>query len=90
MGPITSMNGDVCRYLDFDPAEGGETGQVIEVDAECCTHQVLASSFEEFLAGYAQQLRTGLYEVDDEGYIESESEEDVLGWGVPTWLSRVT
>ena len=90
--PITSMNGDVCRYLDYDPAEGGEIGQVIEVDAECCTYKVLASSFETFLASYAQQLQMGLYKVDDEGFIESESEveEDIMSWGVPTWLSKVT
>ena len=88
--PITSMNGDVCRYLDYDPAEGGEIGQVIEVDAECCTYQVLASNFEAFLAVYAQQLRVGLYKVDDEGFIECDNEEDVLSWGVPSWLSNVT
>ena len=43
--PITNMNGDVLRYLDFDPAPGGTPGQVIEVDAEGCMYQVLANSF---------------------------------------------
>lgn len=85
--PITCMNGDVLRYLDFDPAPGGINGQVIEVDPECCSYQVLASSFEELLAIYGSQLQENFYTVDDEGYIES-SEESEMNWGVPEWLKN--
>ncbi len=85
--PITSMNGDVIRYLDYDPAPGGTIAQVIEVDAEGCSYQVLAGSFDDFLALYAQQLEDGLFHVDDEGYIEC-SEEDDMDWGVPDWLKN--
>ena len=83
---VTCMNGDVLRYLDFDPAFGGTPGQVIEVDVESCTYEVLASSFENFLKLYAQQLSDGVYEVDDEGYIERTERELVTEWGVPNWL----
>ena len=84
--PITCMNGDVLRYLDYDPAPGGGIGQVIEVDPEGCSYQVLADSFDRFLAEYAQQLEEGMYSVDGEGYIESIEEPNTLTWGIPEWL----
>lgn len=83
--PVTNMNGDVFRYLDYDPAPGGTPGQVIEVDPESCSYQVLADNFDAFLARYAQQLEAGLFKVDDEGYIESIAQDD-MNWGVPAWL----
>jgi cell wall assembly regulator SMI1 len=60
--PITNMNGDILRYIDFDPAPTGVSGQIIEVDAEGCTYEVLANSFDEFLADYAAQLPAGHFE----------------------------
>ena len=87
--PITCMNGDVLRYLDFDPAPGGYPGQVIEVDPEGCSYQVLAESFEALLALYAQQLTDGLFQVDDEGFIESAEVADDMNWGMPEWLANL-
>lgn len=85
--PITCMNGDVLRYLDFDPALGGVSGQVIEVDPEGCSYQVLASSFEVLLDKYSSQLFSGKFQVADDGYIESK-EKDEMNWGVPEWLKN--
>lgn len=85
--PITCMNGDVFRYIDFDPAPGGTPGQIIEVDPEGCSYQVLASSFGELLELHLSRLLGGEYEVDDEGYIESKKENE-MDWGVPEWLKN--
>ena len=85
--PITCMNGDVFRYLDFDPADGGTPGQVIEVDPESCSYKVLASSFGELIEIYASELLEGKYSVDDEHYIELEEQDD-MNCGVPDWLVR--
>jgi cell wall assembly regulator SMI1 len=84
--PFTSMNGDIIRYFDFDPAPGGTLGQVIEVDAEGCSYQVLASSFEDWLHRYADDLEAGRYQVDEEGFIESIEPPDEMDWGMPEWL----
>lgn len=89
--PLTVMNGDVFRYLDYDPAPSGVMGQVIEVDPEGCSWQVLANSFEELLSQYALALTNGLYTVDqevDEGYIVSLSSNNVCDWGMPEWLEN--
>lgn len=85
--PITCMNGDVLRYIDFDPAPGGTPGQIIEVDPENCSYQVLASSFDALLDHYLAQLLCGEFAVDNEGYVES-CEEASMEWGVPEWLSK--
>ena len=85
--PITNMNGDVMRYLDFDPASGGVAGQVIEVDPENCCYRVLAASFEALIQQYRRDLEAGKYTVDEEGYLESAFDQDVLSWGMPVWLA---
>ena len=85
--PLTCMNGNVFRYIDFDPAPGGTPGQIIEVDPECCSYQVLASSFDELLDHYLAQLLRGEFVVDNEEYVESR-EESSMEWGVPEWLSK--
>ncbi|MDD5275667.1 MAG: SMI1/KNR4 family protein [Methylovulum sp.] len=85
--PITCMNGDVFRYIDLDPAPGGISGQIIEVDPEGCSYQVLASSFGELMELYFAQLLSGGYDVDDEGYIETKKENE-MNWGVPEWLKN--
>lgn len=87
--PFTCMNGDVYRYLDFDPAPGGVEGQVIEVDPEGCSYQVLANSIEEFLSMYANQLESDKYKVDHEGYIELTNHENDMNWGMPEWLKEM-
>lgn len=87
--PFTCMNGDVFRYLDFDPAPGGTEGQVIEVDPEGCSYQVLANSLDDALKMYANQLESGKYKVEEDGYIELIDHEDTMEWGIPKWLSEI-
>jgi len=85
--PITCMNGDILRYIDFDPAPTGVSGQVIEVDAEGCTYEVLANSFDEFLADYAKQLLAGYFEFSEEYEdVISKTRKDPTRWGMPAWL----
>lgn len=88
--PFTSMNGDVIRYFDFDPAPGGTVGQVIEVDPEGCAYQVIADSLQAFLADYANQLEAGDYIVAEDGFIEASGEPDPFDWGMPEWLKRAS
>jgi cell wall assembly regulator SMI1 len=63
--PFMDCNGDVFWALDFAPAQGGTPGQVVEVDWEGCSHKVVASSFDEFLANYADELESGVYAIAD-------------------------
>lgn len=63
--PICSVNGDVFRYLDFDPAPGGEVGQVIEVDPEGVSWRVVARSFAAFLERFADALDAGKMDWDE-------------------------
>lgn len=83
--PLTCMNGDVFRYLDFDPAPGGLPGQVIEADPESCAYQVLAPDFETFLKQYIVELKANHYHIDETGYLETR-EPATMDWGVPDWL----
>ncbi len=62
--PIGACNGDVFRYLDLDPAPGGTLGQVIEVDPESVSWRVLAPSFGDLLARYAEALEAGAIDWD--------------------------
>lgn len=57
--PFADSNGDITRYIDFDPAPGGRVGQVIEVDPEGTVWRVLASSFDEYLADRLRRLEAG-------------------------------
>jgi cell wall assembly regulator SMI1 len=63
--PIGAYNGDVHRYLDLDPAPGGTVGQVIEVDPESVSWRVLAPSFGDLLARYADALEAGAVDWDE-------------------------
>lgn len=63
--PIGACNGDVFRYLDLDPAPGGTVGQVIEVDPESVSWRVLAPSFGDLLARYAEALEAGAIDWDE-------------------------
>lgn len=88
--PFSSMNGDVIRYFDFDPAPGGVEGQIIEVDPEGCSYQVLAGSLNAFLTAYADSLESGDYTASKDGFIESSVEPDPFEWGMPAWLKRAS
>jgi cell wall assembly regulator SMI1 len=53
---VGNMNGDVQWLLDFDPAPGGTPGQVVRVDVECASWEVLAPSWTQLLVRYAEDL----------------------------------
>ncbi|WP_074310167.1 SMI1/KNR4 family protein [Micromonospora cremea] len=53
---VGDMNGDVQWLLDFDPAPGGTPGQVVRVDVECVSWDVLAPSWTQLLVRYADDL----------------------------------
>ena len=61
--PIMDCNGDVVWALDFAPGDGGEPGQVIQVDLEACDWRVLAPSFDAFFAAYVESLEAGDYPI---------------------------
>lgn len=63
--PIMNCNGDVFWALDFAPGEGGNKGQVIQVDLECCYWAVVAPDFGTFLQHYVSGLENGDYEVQE-------------------------
>lgn len=53
---VGDMNGDVHWLLDLDPAPGGTPGQVVRVDVECSSWDVLAPSWTRLLVRYADDL----------------------------------
>ncbi|MEV4811007.1 SMI1/KNR4 family protein [Micromonospora avicenniae] len=53
---VGDLNGDVHWLLDFDPAPGGTPGQVVRVDVECSSWDVLAPSWAQLLVRYAEDL----------------------------------
>jgi len=53
---VGDTNGDVLWLLDFDPAPGGTPGQVVRVDVECASWDVLAASWTQLLVRYAEDL----------------------------------
>jgi len=63
--PIMECNGDVFWALDFNPADGGVEGQVIEVDWEGCSWTVIAHSFEKLMEDYVDDLESGAFRIDD-------------------------
>lgn len=71
--PVMSKNGDVMRFLDFNPAPGGVHGQVIEVDLECNVWRVLAPSFLAFLNSYADDLEQGVYTATEDGLVSADT-----------------
>ena len=85
--PMTCMNGNVFRYFDYDPAPGGVVGQIIEVDPENCSYDVLAENFSELVETYLNDLQNGVYKVDDEHFIERVVEKE-FKQGMPEWLKN--
>ncbi|RYG64205.1 glucan biosynthesis protein [bacterium] len=58
--PLTDNSGDAAM-ADFDPAEGGKLGQIIEFSHETGPLQVLAPSFGQWLNDLADGLENGDY-----------------------------
>ena len=86
--PLTTSNGDVHRYLDFDPAPGGNAGQIIEQYTEACSHKVLASSLEEYLNKYSNGLLSGRYVVKDDCIVDTQ-EDPEDSWDLPEYLEGI-
>lgn len=63
--PIMNCNGDVFWALDFVSDEGGNKGQVIQVDLECCSWAVVAPDFGTFFQNYVSSLENGDYEIQE-------------------------
>jgi cell wall assembly regulator SMI1 len=96
---VGDTNGDVQWLLDWDPAPGGTPGQVVRVDVECSSWDVLAPSWTQLLVRYAEDLElfaadpdNSTLEIDDDlgpacewgGSRPSESP-----GGRPAWLMDV-
>lgn len=94
---VGDMNGDVQWLLDFDPAPGGTPGQVVRVDVECASWDVLAPSWTQLLVRYAEDLE--LYAADPDssklkiGHLGPACEwgsTPADSWGMrPAWLQDV-
>lgn len=54
--PFIDCNSDIFWAMDFDPADGGVAGQIIEVDFEGGSWRVIANSFEDFFSAYVEGL----------------------------------
>ncbi len=94
---VGDMNGDVQWLLDFDPAPGGTPGQVVRVDVECASWDVLAPSWTQLLVRYAEDLE--MYAADpDNSTLEIGHLGPACDWGStptdswgmrPAWLQDV-
>ena len=89
--PITNCNGDIIRYLDFDPPLGGTPGQLIEVDVEGGTWRVLAPSFFDFFKQYVEGIEKGKYLIDEYDAVRSTMSDHDFGFKqLPEYLQDVT
>jgi cell wall assembly regulator SMI1 len=80
---VGDMNGDVQWLLDFDPAPGGTPGQVVRVDVECSSWDVLAPSWTQLLVRYAEDLE--LFAADpDNSTLEIDDLGPACEWGAST------
>lgn len=95
---VGDMNGDVHWFLDFDPAPGGAPGQVVRVDVECSSWDVLALSWTQLLVRYAEDLelfaaapdRSPLEVDQDSGPRCEWGTTPTEAWGTrPAWLRDV-
>lgn len=72
---------DIDYALDFDPAPGGTSGQVIRYNSDVKEGWVVcAPSFEAFLAGFAAGLEAGLIEEDDDELFLDDGAQDGDDW----------
>ncbi|NUR73398.1 MAG: SMI1/KNR4 family protein [Hamadaea sp.] len=94
---VGTMNGDVWWLLDLDPPAGGTPGQVVRVDPECGTWDVLAPSWTDLLHRYADDLErfaadpaTSALKINEEVGPACEWGERPEATGVrPEWLRHV-
>lgn len=95
---VGDINGDVHWFLDFDPAPGGTYGQVVRVDVECSSWDVLAPSWKQLLVRYAEDLElfaadpdSSTLEIDqDSGPACEWGSTPTDSWGIrPAWLRDV-
>lgn len=62
--PLTDNSGDHI-IADFDPADGGQPGQIIEHSHETGPSRALARTFAEWLLEIAEGLENGQYVYDE-------------------------
>ncbi|WP_455209746.1 SMI1/KNR4 family protein [Kaarinaea lacus] len=61
--PFAASRSKAIRFLDFNPPQGGSVGQVVEVNFDQQTYEVLADSFVEYIEKYAMDLGVNKYAV---------------------------
>lgn len=95
---VGDMNGDVHWFLDFDPAPGGTPGQVVRVDVECSSWDVLAPSWTQLLVRYAEDLELFAADPDSSSLVIDQDFGPECEWGStptdswgtrPAWLRDV-
>lgn len=70
--PVTGDGAGNHWCLDLAPASGGQVGQIIDFDHEVGPTKVLATSFQELLSTFADQLEAGVYMARDLNLIKPE------------------
>ncbi len=65
IGFATNGGGDLF-CLDFDPASGGKKGQVVTFWHMTPNREVLASSLQEWLENFFNDLKKGKYRIEDD------------------------
>jgi cell wall assembly regulator SMI1 len=88
---VGDMNGDVWWFLDLDPPPGGTPGQVVRVDVECASWDVLAPSWTRLLGRYADDLELLATDPDSSGLMIEDRLGPACEWGsTPTdaWRTR--
>ena len=61
--PISTSRSKAIRFLDFNPPQGGNVGQVVQVDFDQQSYDVLADSFVDYIEMYAMDLGVNKYAV---------------------------
>jgi cell wall assembly regulator SMI1 len=61
--PISTSRSKAIRFLDFNPPQGGNVGQVVQVDFNQQSYDVLADSFVDYIEMYAMDLGVNKYAV---------------------------
>lgn len=59
--PLTTSHTGAWNCLDLAPAPGGDVGQIISWQNDDPDREIEASSFSEWLAGFAEELELGVW-----------------------------